>query len=273
MGMKVCLVNYEENYNVKGILSKFAYEMQKELTRMGIKTIVRSHPDPGADVNHHINYYSYEPSRVIDTLMITHIWEGDKLEVLRKGMETAYGICMSQEMVEWLESKGLTKLTAVEIQPHEQLPRKIKNICITTNVYPDGCKREWMFKELLKTIGKGFHFYIMGSGWEVRGDNITLIDHFEKERYLPMLEKCEYNLYFGKDEGSMGIIDAKQVGLQVIAPELGFVKGLVDYPFDTQEELNAIFKKLDYNPVAEWSWKNYTLAHLKIWNSILEAMK
>lgn len=269
--LNVHIVNYEEpRYN--GILSKYAYKMKEELEKLKVKVTVSNEPDPRADINHHINYRSYKPSGTIDTLMVTHITTQEKMDSLVKGMKTAKkGICFSQDTEHYLTAKGIKNLCTI-LPAHDGYPRRPRRILITTNVYPDGCKREWMFYELLKHIDcTKFQFYIMGSGWNVQGlnANISYLDHFEKDDYESLLNTCDYNLYFGLDEGSMGCLDAKNVGMRVIAPRVGFHRDIeVDYWFETQEELNKIFKEIEHNPAEELTWKNYAKQHLDIWKEL-----
>jgi glycosyltransferase involved in cell wall biosynthesis len=255
------IVNYELGLN-NGILSKYANKMA-EILGCSVSN------KPEGEINHHINYLPYVPNGKKNTLMITHIWEGYKLDKVKEGMKTAdYGICFSDETKNFLISHGVPKKKLVTILPaHDSLPKKTIKVAITTNVYPDGCKREWMFEELLKNIDKErFHFFIMGSGWKLPNANISYLDHFDPNEYIKILHLCDYHLYFGKDEGAMGTLDAKHVGLPTIAPEIGFVKGLIDYPFDTQEELNKIFK--DFSKVDDWTWINYCKQHEKIWEKL-----
>ncbi len=100
------------------------------------------------------------------------------------------------------------------------------------------------------------------------------VDYFAEFDYAThkkILETSDYNLYFGEDEGSMGLLDAKNAGLKIIAPNIGFnIDVGVDYPFKNQEELNEIFKKLSINPVEDWTWKKYAREHLKIWRKLLK---
>ena len=102
-------------------------------------------------------------------------------------------------------------------------------------------------------------------GTEFQGQYFS---EFNPEDYKKILDISDYNLYFGKDEGSMGTIDAVQCGVQTIAPELGFLNGLVDYPFDTQEELNKIFDELSVNKVEHLTWERYCKEHIKIWKKL-----
>ncbi len=277
--MKIHIVNYEQAFN-NGILSKFARKMYDELEkREGIEVSIGNVPEPSADVNHHINYLPYRHSNTVNTLMVTHIWKGNKFDALKEGMKTAdMGICMSeatrQELIKW----GLNRNKLKTVLPaHDGILRRHQVVSILTNVYPDGCKREQMFTDLVKTLDHNkWAFRIMGSGWEeiinpliLAGLQVDYFPTFQPEWYKKILESSDYNLYFGEDEGSMGILDAKNAGLKIIAPNIGFnIDVGVDYPFRDQKGLNTIFKKLSINPVEKWTWTKYVDEHLKIWKKL-----
>lgn len=207
--------------------------------------------------------------------MITHIWEGYKLDAVTKGMQTAdMGICMSKETLDFLVLRGIQKEKLTYIHPaHDSLPRKTKKILVSTNVYPDGCKNEGLFYDLiafLKTCGtsENFEFTLMGSGWNnVAG--MTYYDKFDYFKYLELLQQNDYMLYFGKDEGAMSILDAAQVGMKTIAPNIGYHIPLnIDYPFSDKKDLFLIFSALAKNPVWDWTWKKYAKEHQKIWEKL-----
>ncbi len=277
--MKIHLVNYEQAFN-NGILSKFAHKMYDELEKIkGVEVSIGNVPEPTADINHHINYASYRHSNTINTLMVTHIDTPDKIANLKKGMETAdFGICMSDDTRNKLPDYGFDPKKFSTILPaHDEIPRRHQIVSILTNVYPDGCKREGMFTKLAETLDNNkWAFRIMGSGWHdilaplvAYGLQVDYFADFDYETHKKILETSDYNLYFGEDDGSMGVLDAKQAGLKIIAPNVGYnIDVGVDYPFHTQEELNEIFKKLSVNPVADWTWKKYVKEHMKIWKKL-----
>jgi hypothetical protein len=277
--MKVHIINYEQGFN-DGILSKFARKLHDELEKTdGIEVSIGNVPEPTADVNHHINYLPYRHSNTVNTLMVTHIWEGYKLDKLKEHMETAdMGICMSDDTKNFLISKGLSgdKLATV-LPAHDGLPRRMQIVSILTNVYPDGCKRAEMFSELAKTLDNNvWAFRIMGSGWEdiltdlvARGLQCDYFPMFDYATHKKILESSDYSLYFGEDEGSMGLLDAKNAGLKLIAPNVGFNIDIgVDYTFKNQEELNEIFKNLNQNPVKDWTWNKYAQEHINLWKKL-----
>lgn len=268
------IVNYEQGIN-NGILSKYA---NKLCEHFGSGSQIRTVPYKDAEVNYHINYlpYKYENSPdTINALMITHIFDGYKMDSVKKGMETAdIGICMSSETLEQLVTAGIPREKLTVILPaHDGNARRHQIVAILTNVYPDGCKREGMFTELVKTLNYNeWAFRIMGSGWHdilaplvIDGLQVDYFSEFQYDLHKQILDSSDYSLYFGKDEGSMGILDSANAGLKTIAPNVGFHKEIgIDYPFDTQKELNAIFAGFNKNRVKEWTWDKYAKKHLEV---------
>lgn len=275
--MKINLVNYEMPF-VNGILSKFAWRMNEELDKLGIKSVIQDHPDPSYDINHHIIYVSYRHVNSINTLMVTHLNTPQKFLLLQNAMNDAdKGICMSQQMVDELVEKGIPaeKLTyAVPAHDGNILPIPI---AILTNVYPDKVKREYMLNELAKHINpKRFIFRIMGKDWDVAalrvaGLTVEYYPEFDQSVQNTILTNSKYYLYFGLDQGSMALLDAMNARVKTIAPLDGFHHHTgVDYPFTTQEELNAIFTVLQKPPLENFTWERYTKEHVKIWEELLK---
>lgn len=284
--MKINVVNYEQGMN-NGILSKYAIRLHENFIQQGFKSEISASPDPKADVNLHINYLPYKHENSpdsINALMITHIFDGYKLDAIRKGMETAdIGICMSNDTMEQLIKWGLPREKLITILPaHDKFARRHQVVAILTNVYPDGCKREYMFANLVKTLNYNeWAFRIMGSGWHeilvplvADGLQVDYFSEFQYDLHRQILESSDYSLYFGKDEGSMGILDSANAGLKTIAPNIGFHKDIgIDHPFDTQDELNAIFASLNKNPVKDWTWENYAKQHIEAFNTCKKGKK
>lgn len=279
--MKVNIVNYEEGLQIVGILTKYSYAMQRELAQLGVDCSVASLPDPKADINHHVNYLPYRHVPTVNTLMITHFTQGTmvKLNFIKSAMETAdRGICFSSTMVDFLAREGIPKLDFV-LPAHDCIPRRPKRIAVLTKVYPDRRKREWMLADLCNTIDKrSFSFLIMGDGWQPtieplihQGFDIQFWKDFDIKQHLEILNIADFLLYTG-DEDCMpqSMLEATQAGVRTIAPVHDWQNDLsVDYTFNTQEELNAIFACIAFNPVADWTWRKYSERHLEIWKSII----
>lgn len=279
--IKIHIINYEQAFN-NGILSKFAHKLYDELEKIkGIEVSIGNVPEPTADINHHVNYLPYKHSRTINTLMVTHIFDGYKKNTLKEHMKSAdMGICMSYWTQDQLVKWGFEKEKLCTVLPaHDGIIPRHKVVAILTNVYPDGCKREEMFIKLAETLDHNkWAFRIMGSGWHdilaplvAQGLQIDYFAEFDYDTHKKILETSDYNLYFGEDEGSMGLLDAKNAGLKLIAPNIGFNIDIgIDYKFHNQEELNEIFRELSINPVEDWTWTKYAKEHVKIWKKLLK---
>ena len=102
--LRVRIINYEGG---GWILTKFAQRLKDHLNELGALADLGG-IDPGADINHHIPYHPYRPLRSFnDTLMITHVDTGQKIELLRQQLETAkMGICMSKDTLNYLVQTG-----------------------------------------------------------------------------------------------------------------------------------------------------------------------
>jgi hypothetical protein len=281
--MKINIVNYEMGVIKDGILTKFAKKMNEELIKMGHLSTISGTPDNISHVNHHINFLPYVKGSGVNTLMVTHFLDGeyDRLRILQEGLQTAdMGICFSAEMVERFEHAGVDPKKLTYILPaHDGLKRRPTVIAILTKVYTDGRKRAWMLTELSKVIDKDkFAFRIMGQGWrpvveEMIKDgwkNIEYFEDFDYSIHKAILDSSDYLLYTGnEDEGAMSVLDAANAGLRTIAPVQGFHHDIgIDHPFETQDELNAIFAKLSVNKVEDWTWEKYTKQHVELWEKL-----
>ena len=277
--MKITLVNYEKGLGMDGILSKYARMMERELIDLGHKVTISDKPEK-ADWNHHINYISYVPSGGKDSLMITHLTgdknqtEEEKISLVKKQLKTAIGVCMNQEIKDKLVKSGCPKdKLHVVYHAHDSLPRRPRIIAICSNIYADGRKREDMLVKLVKSFKdkKEFIFRIMGKGWKPVLDSLAdkglqaqIWDRFMGDMYLQILNTSDYLLYTGDEDSlAQSVVDAKQAGLRIIAPPRKEFE--IEFPFNNQQELNDIFKKMTENPVKDWTWENVAKQHAKIW--------
>lgn len=274
--MKINLVNYEQAVGIDGILTKYAKEMKKALLDLGQEVTVSGKPAK-ADINHHINYESYVPSKGKDTVMITHLDTPKKVEKVWQALKTATGICFNHKMVKRLVDEGMPKeKLEYVLSAHDGMPRRPRIIAIATNLYPDGRKREFMFEKMVKSLKnkKAVVFRIMGKDWQrvldpllKEGLQVQWVDHFIAGFYEELLKTSDYLLYTGGEDAlAQSILDAKNAGLRIIAPPQEELE--VELPFESQEELNKIFSKIEENPVEDWTWEKYAKEHLKIWEKL-----
>lgn len=286
--MRVRIICYEDLY--EGILGKFALKMQENLTKLGIQAAIAKVPDKRADINHHIIYGQYRrKSGSIDTLMITHIDNYEKIDSVRKKLqEASLGICMSREMMLWLAEMGADKNKLCYVNPaHDQLVEIKKYVVgLATRVYADGRKNESYLTSLANELNpKYFSFKLMGSGWDKqvdylrkKGFDVIYFNSFIKEEYYPMISSLDYYLYMGKDEGQMGFIDALAAGIKTIVTPQGYhldPEHAITHPFTTYKELLEIFLKIQQekssmvDSIPTWNWFDYTKKHVQLWRYIL----
>lgn len=286
--MKVRIVCYEDVH--QWILGKFALKMRDNLVQMGIDACIVKTPDKNADINHHIVYYNFSGIRSsIDSLMITHIDDISKKNLLRKIIDQAsIGICMSNQTMVKLSNLGIPRDKLCFINPaHDGLikPRKLI-IGITCRVQPDGRKREFFLDKLAKDISPSlFSFRIMGDGWDQqvhtlksKGFEVEYTDNFNLEQYNRLIPSLDYYLYMGHDEGQMGFIDALAAGVETIVTPQGYhldAFGGITYPFDSYDELLSVFRTIAenknklINSVSTWNWLDYTRKHVQVWEYLL----
>lgn len=274
--MNIHIVNYETGIK-SGILTKYADMMVNGLIREGHEVTISGKPDPKADINHHINYESFQPCKTVNTAMVTHIDTETKLKKMKEVAKVAHGVCFSNETMKQLVKEGIKKESLSVILPATSMTRRPRIVAIMTQLYPDGRKREGMFLDLVKTLdNEKFVWNIVGKGWEPiiekatkLGAKILHVGHFTPELGQGVLNSADYLLYFGKDEGAISVLDATMAGVKTIAPLVGFHKELgIDYPFDTQKELNEIFAGLSENKADNFLWEAYVKSHIQLWGKL-----
>jgi hypothetical protein len=286
--MKVRIVCYED---VDGwILGKFAKKLCNHLCDMGVQADIAKEPDSSADINHHIIYLDYDGNKnSVDTLMITHVDNIDKLNLLEKQLQTAQAaVCMSKESMLYLSKLGLGKNKLCYINPAHDGVISIKKIVvgIASKVHDDGRKREYFLDRLVGAVdNRYFKFKIMGEGWESqiktfrkKGFEVDYTDHFIYDEYVEMIPTLDYYIYMGMDEGQMGFVDALAAGVKTIVTAQGYhldAPGGIVHPFSTYEEFENIFLTLQKEKenlvmsVNTWNWADYARKHVEIWNYLL----
>ncbi len=283
--MKINLVCNEP----KWIFHKFAVRMQENMEKAGIDVTVSDRSSEDADINHHIQFATYE-TYPNDTLMITHIDCGLLFERLREQLKTAkLGICMSKETMDNLVRWGIDRQKLCYINPaHDGVIRprkKVIGITHKTHEY-DMRKRISALYEMLEGIDPGyFKFSIMGAGWtnvikrlNEMGFETDYYPDFDMDTYISLMPTFDYYLFFGFDEGSMGYLDALAAGVKTIVTPQGFHLDNdcpIDYPCRTVKDFHDAFMDIQKDverrtaSVGDWTWENYTKKHIAIWEYIL----
>lgn len=285
--LRVNIVNKEETW----IFKKFADKMAEQLTEMGVEAIRSTDTRNDVDINHHIPYVTYQPYSN-DTLMITHVDNMKKLELLKKQLKIAgMGICMSKDTMGKLVSYGIPRNKLCYINPAHDDNRDIRKytIGITNRCYDDWDlrKRATALLDILDGINpEFFRFVIMGAGWDIivekmrkTGFEVEYYSDFIYDKYNDLVKQMDYFLYTGFDEGAMGYLDALAAGVGTIVTPQGYhldVDCPIDYPCSNIKQFREAFldlqakRKRKLEAVSEWTWRNYTLKHLEIWNYLLK---
>ena len=287
--MKICIV---ANRDKGWILSKIAERLRDELNQLpSVSCAINETPQSDADINHYFIYeiYDHKQCGKIDTLFVTHIDDTRKLLLLRKHLESAYGICMSNNHLHELVAAGIpeNRLCAVRIGIDHLVHKRKACIGIVSRCYNDGRKRQWMLLRLLGNISNSmFRFKIIGDRWddvvtEMRrnGFSVDYDPDFSLEKYLSFFEDVDYALHMGIDEGAIGMIDAIDAGVPIIATRQGYhldvEEGAEGGLFSSYDELERIFKEIEDRKrklsglVENWTWSHYAKRHLEIWNRLL----
>jgi len=255
---------------------------------MGYKVTVSNQPNPKADINHHVNYIAYKKCPTLNTAMVTHFTSdmyemNEKLDKVKNLIKDGgVGICFSKGVEKYLAKEGMNPKQLKTVLPaHDSLERRPRFVMLAFKVYPDGRKREEMFAKLFRSLKnpKNFIFRIIGPGWapildklSKEGIQVQWADKFDLQLYKSVLDTSDYLLYTGGEDAiAQCLVDGKNAGVRLIAPKQEHLE--VEFPWETQEELNSIFAKIDENPVSDWTWERYTKDHIKIWEDLYNSLK
>ena len=276
-----------------------AIRLNENLNEQGVCSKIINKPTNDVDVNHFMMcYYAAPIASVKNTMFITHVDFDWKLKLVKEKIKSVdKGICMSRMTMIRLTDLGISKKSLCYVPPgHDSLvkPRKIK-LGITSNLYEDGRKREWMILELSKeTWMRNFQFEIYGKGWsrvaaEMRANGVEVNLYEGSENYqkdyaelLKAIPYFDYYLYLGLDEGSMGTLDALAAGIPLIITKEGFhmdINVKIDHPFVTFTEFRSILHQLFITKqnrtlaAAALSWQEYAVEHILLWDNLCFSKK
>jgi hypothetical protein len=283
--------------NGSWIIEKMANRLAALTEKFGCIADIAPVPDPDADLNHWMSYAFANVGHTTPTsMLITHLDDPYKVALVRGELSggVGVGICLSSHSRDMLVGEGIAAQSLAFVVPGHDFaptPRRIV-IGLTTRLYPDGRKREAMLLRLAKAMRlDAFRFEIFGQGWD---DVISYLKASDAEifyrpgtddyvaDYREMIDHVvgfDYYLYLGRDEGSLGTLDALAAGVKTIVTPQGFHVDLphgITHAIWDDNELLAVFrmiarerqKRLD--AVAAFTWDYYAQAHALIWRAIVE---
>jgi hypothetical protein len=281
------------------IIEKMALRLNEGLRSLSVDSSINESFAADADVNHFMMFHYIEGSKASkNTMFITHVDDALKIRMIKDSLNIVdVGICMSRMTVRSLVEQGIPRDSLCYISPAHDgsvIPRRIR-IGITSNLYPDGRKREAMLARLAKEISlDDLHFEIFGKGWnkiaerlqaggatiEVhQGTSDLAADYADICQRIP---EFDYYLYMGLDEGALGTLDALAAGIPTITTPQGFhldVPDGITYPFWDYNELREILefivsaRRRRVAAVSSLTWTEYARKHVQVWQSLLVGKK
>lgn len=286
--------------NRSWIIEKMAARIAEFANLYGFDVSIGEAEDPTADINHWMSYaFANVHHNTPATMLITHLDDPYKIALVKSELESGVdiGIALSSHTCTMLTEAGIPPSSLTYVVPGHDfaaLPRRIV-IGLTTRLYADGRKREHMLVKLAKTTPlDAFRFEIFGKGWEKvvpvlekGGAEVVWSPGSENFRadYMEMIARVphfDFYLYLGRDEGSLGTLDALAAGVKTIVTPQGFhvdLPGGITHPIWSQEDLETLFRELTYDvqkraaSVEGLTWKAYAEAHSIIWQGILDGKK
>jgi hypothetical protein len=281
------------------ILEKFATRLASNLSQWNVNVYISDQISSKADFNHFMLYHyctcGHSP---YTTFLITHVDHPKKLKLLKASIAAAdIGICLSRQMMADLVQRGLPPEKLCYILPAHDGQVALRRIVIgiTSRMYGDGRKREWLLVKLAKTMRlDAFHFVILGQGWD------TIITHLlaagatidydpgtddyvaDYQRVQERLPTFDYYLYTGMDEGSMGFLDALAAGVSTIVTPQGFHLDVTDgitHPFVSFAELLQVFETIGHKcrrlneSVRHLTWGEYARQHVVVWRALMKGQR
>jgi hypothetical protein len=286
--------------NKSWIIEKMAARLAEHCPSFGFQVSTGDIEDPTASLNHWMSYaFANVEHNTPATMLITHLDDPYKIGLVRSELTSGVdvGIALSSHTCDMLAETGVDPASlafAVPGHDFEVTPRRWV-IGITTRLYGDGRKREAMLLRLAAEMRLDrFRFEIFGAGWdqvlpvleragaEVRywpGTQDYQSDYRELTERIP---KFDYYLYLGRDEGSLGTLDALAAGVKTIVTPQGFhvdLPGGITHPIWSQEDLRGVFERIVADveqrcgAVAGLTWSAYAQAHAIIWSSVLDGRK
>jgi hypothetical protein len=281
--------------NSSWIIEKMARRLAELAPSFGIEIDLADEADDSADVNHWMSYvFANVKHATPATMLITHVDDPYKLNLIKDELKNGVnsGICLSSHTRDDLIAAGITSESVTFVVPgHDFGPqaRRIR-IGLTTRLYPDGRKRESMLVNLASIMRLDpFHFDIFGKGWErvvsvLEQAGATVNYRPGSSNYtadyqdmLAAVSNFDYYLYLGRDEGSLGTLDALAAGVKTIVTPQGFHVDLpngITHSIWSDADLREVFEKIArerqllIDAVAGFSWSKYAEAHSIIWRAV-----
>lgn len=286
--------------NKSWIIEKMAARIAEHAPEFGFEISVGDAERADAQINHWMSYaFANVAHRTPATMLITHLDDPYKIGLVKSELVSGVdvGIALSSHTCDMLVEAGVARESLAFAVPGHDFaadPRRVV-IGMTTRLYPDGRKRESMLLALARAMRLDrFRFEIFGLGWdavipelEAAGAEVAYSPGTDDYRsdYVEMMKRVpgfDYYLYLGRDEGSLGTLDALAAGVKTIVTPQGFhvdLPGGITHAIWSQEDLERVFGEIAAEAerraaaVANLTWRAYAEAHAIIWHAILDGRR
>jgi hypothetical protein len=249
------------------IIERLMRDIAAELAARGIQArIGRGNQYGGEEVIFNSRYLVAlsEARARVNSLFITHVDDRVKEQELRMSFARFNSfVCMSPHDAEFVTAlKGdSVGITGIDL-PARELTVRPTRIAYFSARYEDGRKNEqWIldsFRNRPAEERAAFVFCFLGWGWEGFCERLAELEmNYEIHRYsrfLPgeyqlykdALKSSDLLIYLGFDGGAMSVYDALNAGIDVLASDISYHRGLGDAVklFANQDEFSARIDQL-----------------------------
>jgi hypothetical protein len=201
----------------------------------------------------------FEPKARINSLFITHVDDASKERDLRSTFSRFNSfVCLSPQDADFVRALKPDRAGVVGIELPARGQRVVPiRLAYFSARYPDGRKNEqWIvdyFRDKTAEQRGAFVFCFLGWGWESFCAELAAIEmNYELYRYSrftpgeydlyrEVLPRTDALIYLGFDGGAMSVYDAIAAGVDVVASDTSYHRGLGDgvLLFENREQFYA----------------------------------
>lgn len=270
MKKQIQLVYYEKGWIIEKIVQQWASILEAS----NFKTIVSFNDSKnGSDVYIHFIYLNTVPVKGARNIVyVTHVdkwWKAIKLILLaREGVEFVTMSRETQSLVKrYTGSSAVYCINPVSIHfKTNQPPKKVFTFGLFFRLYDDDRKSNNAINKLVtlaEKLNPVCKLILFGAGFssisEKNPNAASLMDiydgPFDVVEYESCMKRCDYVVYFGRDEGAISILDAATLDIPVLAIYQGYH---IDIPlakgsmlFNHEDEILSIIKNICYSAQGE----------------------
>jgi hypothetical protein len=236
-----------EPFNQGWIIEHLMRDIAAELNRRGVVARIGPAGDyAGESVIFNSRYLTplHDARAAVNALFITHVDDRIKERELLASFDRFNSlVCMSPQDADFVAGlRGRSQgVVGIDLPARDLIARPLR-IALFSAWYGDGRKNEaWIpayFEARPPEVREAFVFCFLGSDWEPFGSRLAALDlSFEILRYsraLPgeyalykeRLATMDALIYPGFDGGAMSVYDALAAGIEVLASDVSYHRGL-----------------------------------------------